>query len=608
MKRAVLLGALFAGVLGAAPPEVPIPPDYRLPSELRAFRSTVTYEEAVAFSMRLARTSPFMRYDSFGKSGMGRPLPLVIVSKEKAFTPEEMWKTGKPVVLVINSIHGGETDGTDASLLLLRDLAFGRHPEILEGLTLLVVPVYNVDGFSRVSRWNRPNQNGPVDGMGFRANARGLDLNRDYLKLDAPETRALVSLAARHRADLFVDNHVTDGADFRATVTLAYGAEPATARPLADWLDKTVPKATAALREADILTAPYVEFIDNLDPRKGIDAGPGSPRYGTSYFPLRSIPSILVELHAIKPYPERVRANELFLAELLKQTSKSGKALLAAREEARKAARAAAVGSPFTVDSETDMSRPETIDFPAFGWKEEVSRITGRPLLRWDRSQILDLKVPYYRRVKATKTVPRPAAYLVPAGWSGIAERLEAHGIRFTTLGKDLTLPVGTFRASEPKFGASSYQGRVGVTAKIVRGRETRTIPAGSLYVPLDTELAPVAMHLLEPESPDSLFAWGEMSSIFEQREYMDLRVLDPLAEKMLAEDPKLAAEWEKLLADEKLAKDPRARARFFYTKTPYWEETIGLVPTYTLEKPLDAEELLPERLDVPLTPEKPPK
>jgi hypothetical protein len=243
-----------------------------------------------------------MRYDSFGKSGMGRPLPLVIVSKDKAFTPEEMWKTGKPVVLVINSIHGGETDGTDASLLLLRDLAFGRYPEILEGLTLLVVPVYNVDGFSRVSKWNRPNQNGPVDGMGFRANARGLDLNRDYLKLDAPETRALVSLAARHRADLFVDNHVTDGADFRATVTLAYGAEPATAKPLADWLDKTGPKAAAALREWDILTAPYVEFVDNLD-RKGHRRGTRLAALRHVLLSARSIPSILVELHAIQAYP-----------------------------------------------------------------------------------------------------------------------------------------------------------------------------------------------------------------------------------------------------------------------------------------------------------------
>jgi hypothetical protein len=195
--------------------------------------------------------------------------------------------------------------------------------------------------------------------------------------------------------------------------------------------------------------------------------------------------------------------------------------------------------------------------------------------------------VPYYRRVKPTKTVPRPAGYLVPAGWSGIAERLEAHGIRFTTLGKDLTLPVGTFRASEPKFGASSYQGRFSVTAKIARGKETRTIPAGSLYVPLDTELAPVAMFLLEPESPDSLFAWGEMSSIFEQREYIDIRVLDPLAEKMLAEDPKLAAEWEKL-ADEKFAKDARARARFFLHENALLGRRRSASSRHTLEKPLD--------------------
>src|SRR5262249_41676619 len=172
----------------------------------------------------------------------GRRMPVVVVSKEKIFSPAERHKIPTPVVLVLNSIHGGEGDGTDACLILLRDIALTNRPEILDGVTLLVVPIYNVDGFARVSRWNRPNQTGPVDGMGWRANARGLDLTRDWLKADAAETRALVGLANAWKPDLFVDDHVTDGADFQATLTLLYLNEPATAAALTDWLKAVVPK------------------------------------------------------------------------------------------------------------------------------------------------------------------------------------------------------------------------------------------------------------------------------------------------------------------------------------------------------------------------------
>ena len=166
-------------------------------------------------------------------------------------------------------------------------------------------------------------------------------------------------------------------------------------------------------------------------------------------------------------------------------------------------------------------------------------------------------------------------------------ERLKAHGIRYEKLPSARTLAVGTFRASAPVFGKASVQGRVRVEAAIARAVETRTLAAGSLYVPLDTELANVAIALLEPESPDSLFAWGELSACLEEKEYMDIRVLDPLAEEMLAKDPKLKTEWDQMLRHPKFASDPRARHRFFYRKTPFFDEAVGLVPVFRLDAPL---------------------
>ncbi len=186
-------------------------------------------------------------------------------------------------------------------------------------------------------------------------------------------------------------------------------------------------------------------------------------------------------------------------------------------------------------------------------------------------------------------TVPRPAAYLIPAGFGNVEERLRAHGIRYDRLPAARTLAVGTSRASSIVFAKASYQGRVRVEAKIAHAVETRVIPAGSLYVPLDTELANVAIALLEPESPDSLFSWGELSSCLEEKEYMDTRVLDVLAREMLAKDPALKADWEERLKDPAFAGDARARHRFFYRRTPWFDETVGLVPVFRLDAPLSA-------------------
>lgn len=577
----------FAPRLAAQRPQIPVPPDLLSRAELTSFRKTETYDEVLAFLTRLERLSPYLRLSFIGPSEEGRRIPVVVASKEKLFEPADRFKSAKPVVLVVNSIHAGEVDGTDATLRLLRDIALTNRLDLLDGVTLVAVVVYNVDGHARVSPYNRPNQNGPEE-TGYRSNARGLDLNRDFVKADAKETRALLALANAWKPDLFVDDHVTDGADFQAALTVSYANEPVTPKPIGDWLKAVVPKALADVEKEGFATgAAWVDFLDARDPMKGFDSSIFSPRYSTGYFPLRNVPSILVETHALKPFSDRVRANELFLRALLERTGREAKELLAARETARALARGRPAGSPVVVAAEGDPTRLETVVFPTFEWREAVSPVTGRRVVRYDRSRKKTIHIPSLEHARPTVTVPRPAGYLIPAGFSNVEERLKAHGIRYERLPEARTLEVGTYRASAPVFGKASYQGRVRVEATIARGLETRTLPAGSLYVPLDTELANVAIALLEPESPDSLFAWGELSACLEEKEHMDTRVLDSLAEEMLAKDPKLKAEWEEKLRDPKFASDPRARHRFFYRKTPFFDETIGLVPVFRLGAPL---------------------
>jgi len=568
---------------------IPVPPDLLTQAELTGFRKTETYDEVIAFLTRLERLSPYLHVSFIGPSEQGRRIPVVVASKEKLFDPAQRFKSAKPVALVLNSIHAGEVDGTDATLILLRDIALTNRLDLLDGVTLLTVVVYNVDGHARVSPYNRPNQNGPEE-MGYRSNARGLDLNRDFVKADAKETRALLALADAWKPDLFVDDHVSDGADFQATLTVSYANEPVTPKPLRDWLKAVVPKALFDVRDAGFGTSDtYVEFRDRGDPLKGFDSSVFAPRYSTGYFPIRNVPSILVETHALKSFGDRVRSNMVFLRALLERTGHDATNLLAAREKARSEARSAPAGTPVVVAAEGDPARPESVDFPTYAWTEALSEVTGRPVVRWDPTQKKTIRVPSLEHARATVTVPRPAAYLVPPGFGNVEERLKAHGIRYEVLPAARTLAVGTSRASSAVFAKTSYQGRVRVDAKIAHAVETRVIPAGSLYVPLDTELANVAIALLEPESPDSLFAWGELSSCLEEKETMDTRVLDPLAREMLAKDAALKAEWEEKLKDPAFAADVRARRLFFYRRTPYFDETVGLVPVFRLDAPLSA-------------------
>jgi hypothetical protein len=585
-STALILAA--SPLLAADHPPIPVPPDLLTRAELTAFRETETYDEVLEFLSRLERLSPYLKVSFIGPSEQGRRIPVVVASKDKLFEPAERFKSRKPVALVLNSIHAGEVDGTDATLMLLRDIALTNRLDLVEGVTLVTVLIYNPDGYERRSAWNRPNQNGPKE-MGFRSNARGLDLNRDFVKADAKETRALLALADAWKPDLFVDDHVTDGADFQATLTVSYANEPVTSKPLSDWLKSVVPKALREVEDAGLVTSgAYMDFLDAHDPMKGFDSSIFSARYSTGYFPLRNVASILVETHAIKPYGDRVRSNELFLRALLSRTGRAGKELLAARESARAGTRTAAPRSAVAVAAEGDPARPESVDLPTYAWKEAVSPVTGRPVVRYDRSEKKTIRIPSLEHAKVTASVPRPAAYLIPAGWGNIEERLKAHGIRYERLPGARSLAVGTYRASAAVFEHASYQGRVRVEAKIARAKETRLVPAGSLYVPLDTELANVAIALLEPESPDSLFAWGELSTCLEEKEYMDTRVLDALAEEMLAKDPDLEAEWLEKLKDPKFANDARARHRYFYRKTPYFDDTVGLVPVYWLDAPLN--------------------
>ncbi len=582
-RLAGLAAAALLAVSTSAAAAGPVPEEWQTLAERTDFQATSSYDETVALLRRLDAASPAIQVESFGLSATGRPLPLVVVSNDGAFTPAAAAASGKPIVLIESCIHAGEVDGKDATLMMLRDWALGRH-DLPQRTIVLFAPIYNADGHERVSPLNRPNQDGPAAGMGFRTTAAGIDLNRDHLRLASPEARAMIGLFDAWRPHLHVDNHVTDGVDHAWVLTWAVAQAPQLDPNLDAWVRAHLPPALATVAKAGHPNGPYVELVDRLDPAKGHEFGPGPPRFATDYYPLRNRPSILIEMHSYKPYRQRVEANREFLMALLAEVDGDPSSLVDAAAAADRAAVAAgrpgAEPSPVVVRWRTSAA-PSSLRWPAYEWFTEPSVVTGGDLLRFRPGQVREVEVPRFQTPEAELTLARPRGYLVLPGWPQIEGLLAGHGLRVERLARPLDADVETIRVADPVFARASFQGAVMVEQVAVsRAVEHRTIPAGALWVPADQPDFAVAVQLLEPEAPDSVLRWGLVNTVFERKNYIDTHLLEDLARALL-KDPRVEAAWAKALEDEELASDRSARYLWWYRRTPYWDEQVGLLPVF---------------------------
>lgn len=576
----VVLVTVALAVSGAAG-ETPIPTQWRTPAELAEYEATPSLDETMSFLERLEGAFPSIHVTSFGTSPQGRKLPLVVLSASGAFTPKAAREAGATVVLIQSGIHAGEIDGKDATLALLRDLALGKRKELLGAGVVLFVPVFNADGHERVSPYHRPNQDGPRAGMGFRTTAAGYDLNRDWLKLQSPEARAMATLVNDWRPHLHVDIHVTDGVDHDWILTTSHAEAPQAPAQVHAWMAEHLPAAFAATEAAGHRCGPYVDLLDGNDPTKGFSSVIGGARYSTGYFPLRNRPSLLIEMHSYKPYRKRVEAVRDFLAALLAEVARDPGALSAAVSAAE--ARVEALGRPDAAPSDLVLAwrdaPPDRIAFPVYAFETAPSAVTGRPHLRYRRGEVRTVEVPWVHRVEPSLTTPRPRGYLVLPGWPQIEERLAGHGLRAERLTAPTEVEVESLWASSPRYASRPYQGLTRVEAMIERRTQRRQVPAGSLWIPADQPDFEVAAQLLEPSCPESLFAWGFLSTVLEQKEYIDGRNLEAVAVRML-EDAAVRAEWAAALADPSFAADARTRSQWWYRRTPFHAvQEIGMLP-----------------------------
>lgn len=569
----------------------PAPAEWLTHAEQTDYRETPRYDATIHYAKRLAQASPLIEFQTFGKSGQGRDLPLLIAAEGDTFTPETARRARKPVVLIQACIHAGEPDGKDAGLALLRDIAITRtQAGLLKHLVVLFIPIYNTDGHERVSPYNRINQNGPSE-MGWRTTSSYQNLNRDYMKADTPETRAWLSLWNRWKPDLFIDCHVTDGADYRCNITFQHEHHEGVAPSVLAWEKRVFDDRVAAATEAaGNVISWYLEFIDNRDLTLGIRDFNGSPRFSTGYTPLRNRPGILIETHMLKPYRPRVIGTYDFLRFALEEVNRDPESLLKAVKQADDETLAAGgTYDPtrlYPLDFElTDKTRPYNLK--GFEYHTEKSDVSGDTRVTFG-SKPLDLTVPMYDDFRVTAAVAPPLYYIVPAEWQEVIEVVKAHGLTVQTTKEPATIDVESYRFLDVKWADGPFEGRQMPTFKAEIVKERRTFPAGSVVVPLAQEWAKVAINLLEPEAPDSLAHWGFFNATFEKKEYGEAYVVEKLAREMLASDPRLREEFQKRLrSDANFASNPQARLEFFYKRSPYWDSRMNLYPVGRIITPL---------------------
>lgn len=559
-----------------------IPAEWQTFAEKSNYQATPGYVDTVAFSKKLAKRSKLIKYLPFGKSSEGRALPLLIVAKGKTFTPKKVRKSGKAIIFIQAAIHSGESDGKDAGFALLRDIAITKtRLDLLDNAVVLFVPIYNVDGHELFSKYNRINQNGPEE-MGFRANSANQNLNRDYLKTDTPETVAWLNLWNNWNPDFFIDCHVTDGADFRYNITYEFAHHAEISKPLVSWMKEhfekqVVPKVEA---EGNLLTH-YLQFADGGDPTKGVFTFIATPKFATGYAPLRNRNSLLIEAHSLKDYKSRVRGTYDVLRHTIEHIGKNKRSLFEANriadEETIERGKTYDVKRKFPLRQRIGR-KSKPFNFKGVEIRFEDSDISGTKRVIYGEKP-LDIEIPQYDSANITASVAPPLYYVIPPQWIDVIKRLEYHDISFTRLETAKEFEVESYTFDDQKWAATPFEGRNTMSFKTVQIKEMRMFPKNSVIVSMAQANANVAIHWLEPNSPDSAMYWGFFNAIFERKEYSESYIMEDIAREMLEKDENLRKEFEEKLKDESFAKNPRGRMDFFYVRSLYYDKRIGVYP-----------------------------
>ena len=543
-----------------------------------------SYTQTIEYFSELEKKSGCVKLVQFGITPRGEKQYAVVIAKNRCFTPKAARRAGRRVVVIQNGIHPGEIEGKDAWMILAREIVVEKlHKEWLDSQVLILIPVLNIDGHNRASEYNRVNQNGPTV-QGWRTNAHNLNMNRDYAKADAPEMRAYLKFIHSWNPDFIIDNHTTNGADYQYDISYGLEIHQNIDMALAYFnMNVLTPELVHRLESKGLKVGPYIEpkYESIYD---GVVMEPSLPRYSTGYFAAINRIAILVEAHALKPFVKRVESTKQFNIAVLDLVAKHKDSLkdLNTRADRRSVERFALKKQPMPLIVESN-DESEPFEFLGYKKREYYSDVTGSTVVAYT-SEPKEYSLLLYNKAVVTKSVTIPYCYVVPAEFTDVIARLNAHSIVSHKLSKDIECTVNYYRYYDASFAQRPYEGRFFADYKVTEMQRVEVLNKGTLIIPTAQPLIRLIAQLFEPEGRDSFSHWGFFNAFFERKEYAEDFVFEPIASKMLNENKELEQSFIlRLEEDESFAESPEARLDFFYQRSPFYDERENICPIYKI-------------------------
>ncbi|MFT4033861.1 MAG: M14 family zinc carboxypeptidase, partial [Siphonobacter sp.] len=546
---------------------------------------TPTYAEGMAYFRLLDQKFPQMQMRTMGQTDSGEPLSLIILSNDQQFDLALQRKKGKTILLIDNAIHPGEPDGVDACQVLLRDLLTHKNGmQLPDNLVLCVIPFYNIDGSLNRNSYSRANQTGP-NSYGFRANGQNYDLNRDFVKADSRNAQAFTEIFHLADPDVFVDTHVSNGADYQHIMTLITTQHSKLGGSLGNFLHTEMePYLYQKMKEKGFPMTPYVTNFGPNVTKEGFSGFIDYPRYSTGFAAMFQTIGFMPETHMLKAYALRVQSTYELLRICIDFTSINAQKIRTLRREAREAVK---TQTEFPLAWKKDTTRFNTIEFLGYEHGYRPSEVSGQPRLYYDRAKPFMLKVPYYDYFIPTITAKRPDAYIISQAWWPVIDRLKMNQVQMKRLEHDTTLTVDAYRIESYQTSPRAYEGHYPHTdVKVSTTPQTIHFWKGDYYIPCNQTANRYIVETLEPTSPEGFFAWNFFDSILQQKEGYSDYVFEDLAAEHLKANPDLRKKLEqKRNEDPAFAKNGRAQLNFVYQNSPYYEPEHMRYPVFRVVK-----------------------
>lgn len=542
---------------------------------------TATYDETIQYYENLAKAYSGIQIQAIGETDSGNPLHIVTLNLDNEFDFETI-RQDKRILLINNGIHPGESDGIDATMMLFRDIVQGKI-DAPEKTVLVTIPIYNIGGSLNRNSTSRTNQNGPL-AYGFRGNARNFDLNRDFIKVDTKNAQSFAKIFHMVKPDIFIDNHVSNGADYQYVLTHLLTQHNKLGGELGHFLNTVIhPTLEQKLEAKDWDITPYVNVFNTTPETNGFSQFMDYPRYSSGYAALFNTLGMMVETHMLKPYKQRVEGTYELMKSMIEITEEQSEEIKKLRTDAWKSY---AKKNTYPLDWKIDTTRNTVFDFKGFEGRMIPSEVTGLQRLKFFRDEPFTKPVTYRNYFVPSKDVSIPKAYIIPQGWHEVIKRLQLNQVEMTRFESDTIITVESYRIDNYNSRRSPYEGHYQhFNTTVISSIKEVVFKKGDYYIDINQPTFRYLIETLEPSAPDSFFNWNFFDTILQQKEGFSPYVWEDKAEELLKNDLALKQQFEtKKASDENFSSNWYAQLDWLHKHSDNYEKAHMQYPVYRVK------------------------